>query len=226
MTDMPKGLAADIASGASRHALCFRLTRSDGTVVGVTEHDRTIMIGDVTFTPGAALDAARFVARAGLAPDPATISGAFSSEAITEADLDAGLWSGARVDVFRADWGVGRVLLWDEVFRVWSGRLTGITRRGAGFEAELVSLKADLEALVGRVIARRCDAVLGDARCGVDLSDPAFVGAGCDKRLKTCVERLANADNFRGFPDLIGNDALMAGDTVIRDGRSRRRGLP
>jgi hypothetical protein len=226
MTDMPSGLAAEIAGGASRHALCCRLTRADGVVIGVTEHDRTIIIGGVAFSPGAALDSAQFVARAGLAPDPASISGAFSSEAITEADLDAGLWNGAQVDVFRAAWGAGRDLEWDEVFRVWSGRLTGITRRGAAFEAELVSLKADLEAPVGRVIARRCDAVLGDERCGVDLSDPAFAGASCDKRLKTCVERFANAENFRGFPDLIGNDALIAGDTVNRSGGSRRRGLP
>jgi uncharacterized phage protein (TIGR02218 family) len=38
--------------------------------------------------------------------------------------------------------------------------------------------------------------------CRVELSE------GCDKRFETCVERFANAVNFRGEPHLPGNDLL------------------
>jgi hypothetical protein len=34
--------------------------------------------------------------------------------------------------------------------------------------------------------------------------------AGCDKRLATCIERLANVLNFRGEPYVPGSDALMS----------------
>lgn len=226
MTKMPTGLSASIAAGTSRHALCFRLTRTDGVIIGVTEHDQPLTIDETLYSPGASLEAARFVARAGLAPDPAALSGAFDVDAITETDLVSGLWTGARIDVYRADWSAGPALSESDTFLVWSGRLTGITRRGEAFEAELVSLKADLEAPIGRVISRRCDAVLGDGRCGIDLGDPQYAGATCDKRLKTCIERFSNVENFRGFPDLIGNDALLAGETTARNGGSRRRDLP
>lgn len=40
--------------------------------------------------------------------------------------------------------------------------------------------------------------------------DTFTVTAGCDKRFATCRDRFANTDNFRGFPDIPGNDFLIA----------------
>ena len=40
--------------------------------------------------------------------------------------------------------------------------------------------------------------------------DTFSVTAGCDKRFATCRDRFANADNFRGFPHIPGNDFLLA----------------
>jgi uncharacterized phage protein (TIGR02218 family) len=34
--------------------------------------------------------------------------------------------------------------------------------------------------------------------------------AGCDKRSATCRQKFSNLANFRGFPDLPGDDWLMA----------------
>ncbi|MEQ1717281.1 MAG: DUF2163 domain-containing protein [Hyphomicrobium sp.] len=38
------------------------------------------------------------------------------------------------------------------------------------------------------------------------VSNSFTVTAGCDKRIETCKDRFANAVNFRGFPDMPGND--------------------
>ncbi|MGE0053150.1 MAG: DUF2163 domain-containing protein [Hyphomicrobium sp.] len=38
------------------------------------------------------------------------------------------------------------------------------------------------------------------------VGDTIIVKAGCDKRIETCAVRFANAVNFRGFPDMPGND--------------------
>lgn len=45
------------------------------------------------------------------------------------------------------------------------------------------------------------------------------VTAGCDKSIDTCKSKFANAVNFRGFPDMPGNDALTR---VVRPGSSTR----
>jgi NlpC/P60 family putative phage cell wall peptidase len=149
--------ASRLANGATMTCLCWRLTRSDGFVLAATEHDRALVVDGVSYSPGGALEAGSFTQSAGLAPGQAAAGGVLADEAITEADLAAGLWDGARVDVMRVDWERPDLFL-----RVWSGRLSEVTRGPGGFQAELVSLKADLERPVGRVYARACDAVLGE----------------------------------------------------------------
>ena len=51
--------------------------------------------------------------------------------------------------------------------------------------------------------------------------DALVLTAGCDRRFATCRERFSNAENFRGFPHIPGNDFVLryprAGDAL--DGR-------
>jgi uncharacterized phage protein (TIGR02218 family) len=42
------------------------------------------------------------------------------------------------------------------------------------------------------------------------VGDTLNVSAGCDKHVKTCRDRFANVENFRGFPHMPGNAALSA----------------
>jgi uncharacterized phage protein (TIGR02218 family) len=42
------------------------------------------------------------------------------------------------------------------------------------------------------------------------IGDTFTVTAGCDKSFATCRARFANTDNFRGFPQIPGNDFLLA----------------
>ena len=41
------------------------------------------------------------------------------------------------------------------------------------------------------------------------VGDGFVIRAGCDKRLETCRDRFANALNFRGFPNIPGQDAVL-----------------
>lgn len=209
--------AARLQSGVTRTCLCWRLTRPDGAVLGVTEHDHLLRVDGVDYEPGGALEAGEFTSSGALKPGQASAAGALSSNAISEADLEAGLWDGARVDVFRVDWAEPA-----DFVQVWSGRFSEITHGRLGFEAELVSLKADLERPVGRVFSRRCDAVLGDARCGIDLDAPDFAGLTCDQRFETCKDRFGNAEHFRGFPHMPGPDFVLAGPAASGNDGGRR----
>lgn len=215
MKTIDNAFAESLASGVTTTCLCWTLTRTDGFVLAITEHDRALVIGERTFQPGGALEGARFTSSASLAPGQAELAGALSHGAITEADLDAGLWDGARVEVQRVDWRMP-----ERAVPVWSGRLSRIRRGIAGFEAELVSLKADLERPVGRVYTRRCDAVFGDARCGADAE--GHHGVSCDHRFETCRDVFADAANFRGFPHLPGTEALVVGPPASGNTGGRR----
>ncbi|MEM7766440.1 MAG: DUF2163 domain-containing protein [Pseudomonadota bacterium] len=208
---------ARLQTGATTTCLCWRLTRTDGVVVAATEHDRAVTLEGVTYAPGLALEAARFETGADLPPGTGGANGALQIDAITDEDLRAGLWNRARVDVVRVDWEAPQHFV-----LVWAGRFSEIQHGSAGFRAELVSLKAQLEHPVGRIYARRCDAVLGDARCGVDLADPDHSDATCNQTFSTCRDRFQNAVNFRGFSLMPGADYVLSGPAGNgRDGARR-----
>ena len=217
MRQISDEFAARLASGVTKTCLCWRLERADGVIVAVTEHDRALWVDGTTYEPNGAMVASELTSSTGLQPGQAGAMGALSSEAIAEEDLAAGLWDGARVDVFRVDWERPQ-----DFVQVWAGRFSEITHGRLGFEAELVSLKADLERPVGRIFSRRCDAVLGDMRCGVDLDNPDFAGLSCDQRFNTCKERFGNVENFRGFPHMPGADFILSGPAASgNDGEQR-----
>ncbi|WP_227271246.1 DUF2163 domain-containing protein [Roseobacter weihaiensis] len=155
-----------LATGNTNFCRCFRLTRLDGVVMGFTDHDRNIELSDgVTYTAAAALTASDAASALGMAADEMEASGALSAEAITESDLAAGLYDGASVEVFDVDWS-------DTVPPQLLGRYTiGQVERGSvAFRAELRSLSAGLTRKTGRIHSVLCDARIGDARCGLNLS--------------------------------------------------------
>jgi uncharacterized phage protein (TIGR02218 family) len=61
-----------------------------------------------------------------------------------------------------------------------------------------------------------------DIGAWVEAGDQLVVTAGCDRRFSTCREKFSNGVNFRGFPHVPGNDAVLrypkAGDRL--DGRA------
>ncbi|ABD87381.1 DUF2163 domain-containing protein [Rhodopseudomonas palustris] len=44
----------------------------------------------------------------------------------------------------------------------------------------------------------------------IAIGDGFTVSAGCDKRFASCRDRFGNADNFRGFPQIPGNDFVIS----------------
>lgn len=158
--------AAARAARVTSFCRCFRLVRLDGATFGFTDHDRPLTFDGLTYEPGAALAASDAASRLGLAPGDLDATGALSSDAITEADISAGLWDGAAVDVFEVDWS-------DTSARARLGRYTlgQISRGPLAFTAELRSLAARLDRPEGRVHTVTCDVRrLGDARCGLSLA--------------------------------------------------------
>lgn len=217
MRDVPDELAARIESGAARLCHAWIVELSDGTRLGFTDHDKALEVEGAACRPGCGWTAGAAHQELGSEPGMSSASAVLDIDGPTEADIAAGRWDGARVEQWRLDWGEPGLRV-----RLTVGTIRRLTRSGERITAEIEGPLAALHRVVGRTYSRLCDAALGDAHCGVDLE--AHPGAGCDKRFETCRDVFGNAAGFRGFPDMPGDDFLMARPAGggRHDGGSRR----
>lgn len=174
MTTDPAGtLAGHLALDCTTLCHCWRLERTDGLVMGFTDHDRTIVFEGVDYAPETGLSASETVASLDMSPGSAEVEGALSSDRLNEDDIEAGRFDGATVETFLVNWRdpAERMSLRKAVI----GR---ITRADGRFLAELESPARALDRPNGRHLRRVCDAELGDARCGADVTGGDFNAAG------------------------------------------------
>ncbi|MBS0572455.1 MAG: DUF2163 domain-containing protein [Proteobacteria bacterium] len=293
----PPDLIAHLAGGTTTLARAFEVRRTDGVVLGFTDHDRNLTFGGVTFRADSGMTAKALQQTTGLAVDNTEAFGALRSDAISEADILAGRYDGAEVLAWLVNW--TDVEMRTLQFR---GHIGEIRRQGGSFSAELRGLAELLNQPQGLIYHGRCSAVLGGRRCRFDLSRPGYaaertietvegarvfgfrslagftdrffekgrfrvltgaaaglvgavkndrlaggaeraielwqalgaapapgdmvrIEAGCDKAEDTCRLKFRNLVNFRGFPDIPGEDWLMAFPqrAGINDGGSLRR---
>lgn len=172
-----KALSADLQAhldgGATTLAWCWRLTRRDGTTLGFTDHDRDVTFDGTLFEAAAGFAASEVKEALGLAVANLSVEGALSSGRLSEADLSAGLFDDAKVEVFRVNWQAPeqRVLM-------RSGSLGEVKRSGGAFSAEVRGLAHNLQQPKGRLFQYTCDADLGDTRCGVNIAASIYRGSG------------------------------------------------
>ncbi len=173
MRILSPGLAAHLAAGVTTLCRCWKVTRSDLSVLGFTDHDRTLSFDGVDYEPESGLDASEDVSETGFAIGGLEAVGALSSERLTTADLAAGLYDHAEVSVWLVNWTTP-----GERHLLRLGHLGEVTREDGTFRAELRGLAAELDQPNGRVFRHGCDADLGDKRCGIDLADATWRGTG------------------------------------------------
>jgi uncharacterized phage protein (TIGR02218 family) len=280
MKTLSTAFQAHLDEGTTTLAWCWRITRADGLVLGFTDHDRPLAFDGTVFEPESGFTASEIRSGSDLAVDAQDAEGVLTSDRITETDIIDGRWDTAEVELWRVNWADT-----DQRVLMRRGAIGQIRRGRLAFVAEIRSLAHLLGQTVGRTFQASCDAALGDARCGVDLEDPAFGGpgvvlhplrdraftaaglggfdggwfafgtvewtgganagrraevlaheaaagsvtitlleppvrpiaagdgfvirAGCDKRIDTCAAKFANVANFRGFPSIPGQDAVL-----------------
>lgn len=147
-------------------AWCWRLARRDGVVVGLTSHDRDLMIGGTPYRAAPGMKPSAIEASDSLEVETMELEGAVSSAALAAADLDAGRWDGAQLELMVADWSDPA----SAPITVARGELGAVERRGAGFAAELRGVTGLLDAPACPATSPSCRAALGDRACRVDLA--------------------------------------------------------
>ncbi|QEE47146.1 DUF2163 domain-containing protein [Rhizobium sp. WL3] len=193
MKRLPEALAEHVATGETTLCRAWRVTCRDGFRLGFTEHDQKLTFDYTQFEPGTGFAATEASAASGLAAPGAEVRVGFSSDTITEADLAAGRYDGARVELFLVNWqaaqGQHALMSVQEIGEV--------SRAGPGFSAELRSFAHRLQQPEGRIYNRRCDADLGDGRCRVDM-------AAANRRVSGTIAEVLSADRLTvsGLPAL------------------------
>jgi uncharacterized phage protein (TIGR02218 family) len=173
MRTLPPALAASLASGVTTHCRCWLLTRRDGVSLGFTDHDRDITLGAQLFEAQGGFEASAAEAEAGLATNGGEIEGSITSARILAEEIEAGLYDGAALRTWLVDWTA------PALDHLLDASTIGEIRRADGrFVAETRNAFHAYDQERGRLFASGCDAELGDARCGVDLTASPFRYAG------------------------------------------------
>lgn len=154
-----------LSQPATTLAHAWRVTRTDGWAMGFTDHDEDLRFAGSVFSARTGWTAGEAETVPGLGAGTHAVDAALSADAIGEEDIAAGLFDGARVEVFRVDWQCP-----DDHLLIDVADFGEITRGDVGITVELRGLAARLDRRHGRYYRRRCDAAFGDARCGVDAA--------------------------------------------------------
>lgn len=269
-------LATHIAGETTTLATCWEVTRRDGSIFGFTDFDKDLTVDSLLYQARSGYTRSAIHTIANLAVDNLDIESAIDSETLSAADLRAGVWDGATVEIFLVNWANlanGKIIL-------KRGTIGEVELKDTVFRAELRGLSQALSQQIVELYTPDCRADLGDTRCKVNLAALTVTGAvsavtdrrsfadssrsesvnhwngglliwtsganvgrkmevkafgsggaftlflpmpsivavgdnyslrpGCDKKFSTCKDRYSNVKNFRGEPNVPGNDQVLA----------------
>jgi uncharacterized phage protein (TIGR02218 family) len=147
-------------------AFCWRLERRDGVALGFTSHDRDLEVGGFQYRAAPGMAPSAISKSDGLDVDTLDVAGALTSDAISEGDLAAGRWDGAKLRLIAVDWTDPDAA----PLYLARGELGEVGVSDLAFTAELQGPTALLERPVVEATSPECRAELGDRRCRVDLA--------------------------------------------------------
>lgn len=166
MKTISNGLRNALQEEVTTLATCWKMTRRDTQVMGFTDHDRDISFDGINYTAKSGFTPTAVTASASLNVDNLDVEGMLDAESISTADIMAGIYDFAEIEVFMVnytDLSQGRMIL----RRGWLGE---INLREGRFVAEVRGLTQKLAQNVGELYSAACRAKLGDGRCKVNLS--------------------------------------------------------
>lgn len=214
MRVLPAALQDHLDSGATTLCWCWRITRNDGAAFGFTDHDRDLAFDGTAFEAASGFTGSEISGAVGLNVDTLDVEGALQSDKLNEADLAAGLFDNARIEIYRVNWAAPsmRVLM-------RYGNLGEVSRGGSHFRCEVRGLAHALQQPQGRIVQYGCDADLGDARCKVALGAAAYSSDGTVASIGSSPRRF-RASGLGGYAANWFTRGLLTWTSGANDGRT------
>ena len=163
MKNISINLKNHIAGEVTSLATCWKLSRRDGHVFGFTDHDRDLVVSGVDYIAGSGFTPSAVQSSGGFAVDNLELEGMLDAATITEADILAGVYDYAEIEIFMvnyADLSQGKLML----RRGWIGE---VSLGKNYFVAEVRGLAQRLSQRIGDVYSPLCRS--GLEGCGVNL---------------------------------------------------------
>lgn len=187
----------------SGRVLLWRIERPDGAGLALTSHDRPVVANGIVHRPAPGMMPRATTQEGGLSAAAGEVEGVLSSEALTESDLRAGRWDGARVTLEVADWMAPEA----PILRLAGGSLGNVTHRDGRFAADLTGAAAMLDRPVCPVTSAQCRAELGDPDCAVDVAGRRREARGLSLEGNRLLLDVAIGEAFR-----FGRARLLSGE--------------
>ena len=214
MKIIPPLLQLNYGGRVVHRAFCIRVTRGDGQVLRFTSSQIPVLVGSENYLPGLGLTMSQIGAALGLAVNEVQvkgpIAGVLASSDVTDDDLLAGKWDGAKYICFSTNPRAPG----NGIEEGLSGSFGRITAGRVAFEVELRDLMQRYQSPIGEVSTPGCRVKkLGDARCKVILTPYTFaaVVTALTSRSVFGASALTQGDDYFRFGELVWTTGLNAG---------------
>lgn len=167
MKSVSPAYLAHLQGEVTTRAICWKVTRSDGVVMGFTNNVSDIVLDDVTYAAATGFTRSAIATELDLGIDNLDVQGMLDSAGITAADIDAGVYDFADLRVFEVNYED----LTMGTLKKTRSRFGPVSITDGQFVVTLVSQAQQLaqQALI-EIYTPNCRADLGDARCKKDLT--------------------------------------------------------
>ena len=173
MKPISTALDLHLQSEVTTLATCWKLTRTDSTIMGFTDFDQDLVISGVTYKASTGFSPTNVSSSDTLAVDNLDVEGMLASGSITDIDIIAGRYDFAEIEIFMVNWAD----LTQGTLPLRRGWLGEVTLKHHQFVAEVRGLTQRLSASVGQVYSPSCRAQFGDAKCGVNKTLHTVTGS-------------------------------------------------
>jgi uncharacterized phage protein (TIGR02218 family) len=153
-------------------AWCWKLTLTDGTVLGFTSHDQDITYSKVVYEAATGFIPSAVATSNDMAVDTLEVQGYIKSDRISDADLISGRFDMAKIEVFIVNW----ANLTDKIVYVRKGTIGEIKYGQVSFTADLRGMLDVYQAKAGMIYQKLCRAKFGDTKCKADVT--AYTATG------------------------------------------------
>jgi len=173
MRSASAGLTAHIAGEVTNLAICWKLTLVNNTVLGFTDHTSDLTFESQLYKAATGFSPTSIETKDAYSVDNLDVAGILDSTALTEADIMAGIYDFAEVEIFMVN--VTELTQGKIIHR--RGWLGEVTLKNGQFVAEVRGLAQKLQQNIGEIYTPTCRAIFGDARCKVHTTSFSATGA-------------------------------------------------
>jgi uncharacterized phage protein (TIGR02218 family) len=157
-------LNAHLAGEVTSLAICWKLTLVDNSVLGFTDHTSDLTISSQLYKAATGFSPTSIETKDRFSVDNLDVAGILDSSSITEADIMAGKYDFAEIEIFM----VNVTDLTQGVITHRRGWLGEVSLKNGQFIAEVRGLTQKLSQNIVELYSPTCRAVFGDGRCKVN----------------------------------------------------------